>query len=35
MIDGGYVAIDRTKKSADAFVRACRSLRYWDRANPA
>ena len=35
MIDGGYVAIDRTKKSAEAFVRACRSLRYWDRANPA
>ncbi len=35
MIDGGYVAIERTKKSADGFVRACRSLRYWDRANPA
>ena len=35
MIDGGYVAIERTKKSADTFVRACRSLRYWARANPA
>ena len=29
------LAIDRTKKSAEAFVRACRSLRYGDRANPA
>ncbi len=35
IIDGGYVAIDRTKKTADSFVRTCRSLRYWDRANPA
>ncbi len=35
MIDDGYVVIERTKKSADAFVRACRSLRYWARANPA
>jgi catalase len=34
MIDGGCVAIERTRKSADTFVRACRSLRYWDRANP-
>ncbi len=35
MIDGGYVAIERTKKSTDAFVRECRALRYWARANPA
>ena len=34
-IDGGYVAIERTKKSAESFVKACRALRYWDRDHPA
>ncbi len=35
MIDDGYFAVARTKSSATTFVRACRSLRHWDRANPA
>ena len=31
MRDGGYVELGATKKSAEAFVGRCRSLRFWDR----
>ena len=31
MRDEGYVELDDTRKSAEAFVERCRSLRFWDR----
>ena len=34
MRDGGYLDLGSTKKSADAFVTACRDLRFWERELP-
>ena len=31
MRDAGYLDLGSTKKSAEAFVAACRDLRFWDR----
>ena len=31
MRDDGYLELDSTKKSAEAFVAECRALRFWDR----
>jgi catalase len=32
MRDDGYIELGSTKRSAEAFVEACRSLRHWDRS---